>query len=239
MQFFNMHGFRCALGLLASLFAVAQTQAMPLFPPEIIPASRPIYFFNGGTFSYDSTTDLFSSVAAEQFFSGFTSADERIDGGPGQLTFNTTVDSAGQVTQSAGSANWTGSIPDLGIPNGTLLSATITHISVFDLGLFNGSGIVDPVLQILMDVDSANPALDFGFTLGFQHLVPGVNLPAGRTLAEFLADPFGSSFTLGTTSFGDLINIPPTKVPAPGTLALFGMNLLLLWAWRRRRNGIR
>jgi hypothetical protein len=58
--------------------------------------------------------------------------------------------------------------------------------TITGLGVFRGflPGQIDPLLQVVIDVGSAHPALEFGPTVGFEHLVPGVGLPPGVTPEE-------------------------------------------------------
>lgn len=225
-----------ALLLFTGLSQPIASSADPLFPPDEVLGSTPIYFFlPSAAFSYDAATDIFSGQV--DFQGGSLPSGANIQAAPGStLSFQATVDGTGSISSS--SATWSGAIADLGIPAGsTIVDALISGIGFADLNA--GIGPLDPVIQILMNLNFANPLLGLHSTIGFQQLAPSimsggglVGTPAAFDL--FAANPFANSFSVGTTSFGDLVNV--TSVPEPGTFTLFALGLLALGLLRKRQS---
>ena len=238
---FARHGksparFHFAVALLLLGFGQPITAgADPLFPPDEVLGSNPIYFFlPSAAFSYDAATDIFSGQV--DFQGGTLPSGSNIGESPGStLSFQATVDGNGSILSS--SASWMGGISDLGIAAGSsIVDALITGIGFADLNA-GGPGPLDPVIQILMDVSFSNPLLGLDPIIGYQQLAPSIT--AGGSLLTtleafemFAANPFASSFTVGTTSFGDLVNV--SAVPEPGSFGLLAFGLLLLGLLRRR-----
>lgn len=229
---------RPGLAAVLVLLAVGQpgpAGATPLFPPDEVLGSTPIYFFlPSAAFSYDAATDIFSGTV--DFQGGDLPSGAGIGPGPGStMSFQATVDGTGSILSS--SASWTGGIADLGIAAGSsIVDALITGIGFADLNA-GGPGPLDPVIQILMEVNSSVASLGLDSIIGYQQLAPSIRaggslLTTPEAFALFAKNPFASSFTVGTTSFGDLVNVTP--VPEPGSFTLMGLGLLLLGLLRRR-----
>ena len=197
--------------------------ALPLlFPIESVFDAIPIYYTSGGSFAFDEADGKFWSIKPYSSGSGILPSGDPT-GIIGEVNYTAYVDSNGKVL--SGSFNFFGTIPQLGIDTPTTLAfGRITDISIFNLtDYINWGYVIDPMLQMLIELDSSEEALGLGRLIGFQALAgPG---SAGPIVDEWLKTPFNVGSYVGYhTSFQDIINV---QVPEPSTLLLTGFGLAI------------
>jgi len=189
--------------------------------------------------SYNSDTDIFISTALgtrylDMYSGGYWKVN--VPFGNNVFTLNAIIQPSGPqtITDSnsdekivsgntlGGVVSWVGSIPNLGIGEGT----TLLLGDVIDGVLINNS------FNFLIDVKYSEHELDFAdlMVMSFSRT------PSLVDINRLTDDPFNYSFTVGGNwSYDYLYDYIPIAVPEPSSLLLMGIGLSGLIFVRRRK----